>query len=381
MGFLKKLLIFFALLILVFCGCSTTGIKIIKSDQQNIHSMFGKVPAREFYSPVQMSDSLKLLWESEANGSFTQSSVTYFGDNLFVNDLSGRIYCFDVNNGKVLGQLRHKNPIYTTPLVNRYYLFYIESFSSEDKSILRVFHLLESRSIAEKEIRGRVRSEMLMIERDVYFVTDRGILYKFNPMGEQIWMVELRSNIRSSPVSDGKVIYIGTDQGEILVIEPSEGKVMRKFMVGSIISSGLTLTGDHLLFGMRNGDVYSINKDEGKVNWKYESGSSVNAVPVATNEKVYIVNLGGDIISLDLMSGKEYWRTITDGVLNVTPLLTDNYLIIPDLSNRILFTDIKDGRERKTIELPNRAKLSPVIYNNLLIIGFDRGVIRAYEII
>jgi hypothetical protein len=29
--------------------------------------------------------------------------------------------------------------------------------------------------------------------------------------------------------------------------------------------------------------------------------------------------------------------------------------------------------------LPNRAKLSPVITENMMIIGFDRGVLRAYE--
>jgi outer membrane protein assembly factor BamB len=381
MGFLKKLL--FTLPMFVFLiGCSTSNIKIIKSSgSMDTYPMFGKVPSREFYVPIIMGDSLDILWEAEAHGSFTQSSVTYLGDNLFINDLSGRIFCYDINTGKRLGQLKHKNPIYTTPVISKYNLIYIESMRGEDKSFVRVFNLIENKRLNEKEIEGRVRSEMLMLGQEFYFVTDKGLLYKFSHIGDQYWMVDLGSNVRSSPVSDGENLFIAADNGEILVVSTSDGEILRRIEAGNIISSGLTVSGSSIIAGERDGTVYSINKKDGEVNWTYKSGSSVAAVPVISNGTVYIVNLGGNIIALDLATGSELWLTSTDGVLNVTPLLTDNYLIIPDLSDRILFIDIKDGKQRKVIELPNRAKLSPVIHKNILIIGYDRGVIRAYEII
>jgi outer membrane protein assembly factor BamB len=378
-GFLKKYIIFAVTAILMFSGCNTSSIKLNRYDDRQVYSMYGKTPARDFFNPVDLKDSVNLLWEAEANGSFTQTSVIYVGEHLFINDLSGRIFCYNIYTGKTIGQLKHKNPIFTSPVINKYNIIYIESMNTEDKSVLRVYNLLESKAFAEREFKGRVLTEMLMVDQEIYFTTEKGLLYKFSVSGEQIWMTELKANVRTSPVYDGKYIYVATDNGEILVLEASAGKIINRFSTGSIISSGLTLRDNTILAGGRDGMLYSINKNNGQINWKYNSGSSINAVPVVSGSRVYIVNLGGAIISLNSATGDEYWRTDTEGVLNVTPLLTNNYLIIPDLSNRIIFTDIKDGKVIRTIDLPNRAKLSPVLRDNILIIGFDRGVLRAYE--
>jgi outer membrane protein assembly factor BamB len=381
MGFLKILRLAIILYLFFLWGCGSSGIRINKTDQQDLYPMFGKTPSREFYNPVTIKDSVRLLWEAEANGSFPQSSITYMGDNLFINDLSGRIFCYNITDGKIIGQLKHKNPVYTTPVLNRYTLFYVETLTGDDKSVLRLYNFYESRYLAEKEIRGRVMTEMLLLGQNLFFVTEKGLLYKFSHLGDQYWMQELNATVRSSPVSDGRLLYVATDKREILVLDPETGDIIRRYPVGSIISSGLTLSGNSILAGGRDGILYSVNKNNGLVNWTYNSGSSINAIPVVSEDRVYIVNLGGDIISINLENGNQHWLTPTDGVLNVTPLLTDNYLIIPDLSNRILFTDIKNGERKQIIELPNRAKLSPVLYRNMLFIGFDRGVIRAYEFI
>jgi len=381
MGLLKRIIIMASVLFL-FAGCSSSVIKIAGSTEKaDVHPMFGKVPSREFYTNYKMTDSLRLLWEGEANGSFTQSSVSYYDKYIFVNDLSGRIFCFDMNSGKIVGQLKHKGPVYTTPVIHRYSIIYAESVVDEDKSILRIYNFLEGKAIAEKEIAGRVLTEILLLDREIFFVTEKGLLYKFGVIGEYFWVKDLKSLMHSSPVSDGEHIYLADDNGDIISVSRNDGEINFRKNLGISFTSGLTLTDESIIAGDKEGFVYSINKNNGKVNWKYSSGSKITAVPVFSGEMLYIVNLGGAIISLDTRTGKERWRTKTSGVLNSTPLLTDKYLVIPDLSNRIIVIDIKNGDEVKVLTLPSRAKLSPVINKNILIIGYDRGMLRAYEII
>jgi hypothetical protein len=54
-------------------------------------------------------------------------------------------------------------------------------------------------------------------------------------------------------------------------------------------------------------------------------------------------------------------------------------IILPNVLFAVHLLDKFDGSVLNTISLEGRAKLSPVIHNNILFIGFDDGVIRAYE--
>jgi len=61
--------------------------------------------------------------------------------------------------------------------------------------------------------------------------------------------------------------------------------------------------------------------------------------------------------------------------------VTENLIILPDVLYEIHFLDKQSGNLIKSIPLDGRAKLSPVIHKNILFIGFDDGVIRAYEFV
>jgi hypothetical protein len=101
MGLLKYK-IFSVLVLLLISGCARSVIKYATKLDETPYQMYGKTPSREFYLPENISDSLVLKWESEANGSFPNSSVSIYEDLVFINDLSGRIFCFDIETGKKL---------------------------------------------------------------------------------------------------------------------------------------------------------------------------------------------------------------------------------------------------------------------------------------
>ena len=99
MGFLKYKILIIAVTFLIG-GCTRSVIKYSAKLDEHPYQMFGKIPSREFFVPEVFSDSLSLKWENEMYGSFLNSSVSIYSDLVFINDLAGRVFCYQFDTGK-----------------------------------------------------------------------------------------------------------------------------------------------------------------------------------------------------------------------------------------------------------------------------------------
>ena len=103
--------------------------------------------------------------------------------------------------------------------------------------------------------------------------------------------------------------------------------------------------------------------------------------PAFDDDNVFIGNLRGTLISLNKKNGEPIWQKNYGEVFNASPLLTNNRIFISDLFRAYYIIDKNSGSLLKTISLEGRAKLTPVIYDSTLFIGYDRGILRAYEFV
>jgi len=122
MGLLKHKILLIIIPIMLF-GCARSIIKYSTKLDENPYQMFGKNPSREFYVPQSISDSLILKWENDSYGSFQNSSVSVYGDLVFVNDLSGRVFCFQFDTGKEIGYVKYGGgSVFSTPILYKSYI-------------------------------------------------------------------------------------------------------------------------------------------------------------------------------------------------------------------------------------------------------------------
>jgi len=98
-------------------------------------------------------------------------------------------------------------------------------------------------------------------------------------------------------------------------------------------------------------------------------------------QNLYAGNLNGDLYAIDKVFGKLIWKSELGGSFNSTPLITKNRIVISNLFKKFTFIDKLNGNVVKDFELDGRCRLSPIIVRNKLIIGYDDGVLRAYEFI
>ncbi len=388
MGFLKTKNyyadIFFCIIILilnllVIAGCATSKIQYNAKEDKEPYVMFGEVPSRNFYVPVTFSDSLIKKWEADINGSFPNSSVSIYSNLVFVNDLSGRVYCFNIDNGKKVGKLKLGNGVYTTPVINKFVVIAVSAERNDNESTLQYYNYKQAKLEKEVTVDGRVISELIKVDDGIIFNTDKGIVYKYNFKGFQEWKCETKEFTHSSPALEDDIIVFGNDNGEIIGIDAVKGELKYRVKISMPFFASPTIIDKTIYIGNDDGNLYALDLLTGKINWSFETGGRIIMTPASDGTNIYIGNLKGDLFSININSHQLKWKIKYDGAFNTTPLISDNLILQPGIDKNLLFIDKSNGEIIKTMSFDGRLKLTPVYFKNTLFIGYDDGVLEAYE--
>jgi len=377
MGFLKKFLLL--ILILIFYSCSTPFILKNGWGNEDAINTYGKNENRNFYYDVAITDKLELKWIASTNGSQSNTSVLILNNYLIVTDLSGRIYAFEKETGKLVGYEKFNGAIYSAPIINNLRIYFVVNEKLEHFSTFKMFDFVNNKILAEDKINGSVTNELLKLNDGIIVLTNRGELIKYNYVGYRNFTINLKTSVNCNPAANDELIVFGTLKGEIVILNRKDGTIYFKEKVCGPIESGFTIENNYIYFGDSNGVLYAFDIVNKKIIWQFNTGSKIVVTPVFDNSKIIVGNLGGRIVAVDKKSGDKIWSINTKGVINTTPILTKTFLIQPDFNKKVYFLNAATGSIVDTIEFDRRVKLSPVIDQGMLFLGSDRGQIYAYK--
>lgn len=379
---MKQFLSLIILISVIFIyGCAKSLIKISFDKDENQHLMFGGNSGRNFYYPVEVSDSLVEIWNQDVYGSFDNSSAVVKDSLIFTSDLGGRIFCFDVYSGKQVGILRSKGSVFSAPLIKNYNLVYALVIDNENKTELIFYDLFRGVELFNVEIKGRVLSEMILESDNIILCTENGEVQKLSIGAKEIWSTKINSKNYSNPALADNRILLADINGNFIALDYQTGKIIYKNKIAGPVFSGITVKEGKAFFADNNGIVYCVDILSGKLIWNYNTGDRIRSNPALDDYDLYIGNLKGNLYSIDQNNGLLKWMTKLEGVIQSTPVITKNKIITVNLNRSFSILNKLDGSISKTIELNGRGKLSPVLYDNILIIGYDDGKLSAYEFV
>lgn len=376
---MKSIKIITFLMIMLTAGCATSLIRTTAHKDINAYTGFGENPGRQFFIDQNISDSISLKWQNDANGSFTNSSVVVYDSLVFINDLSGRIYCYNFVDGKKIGQLKNEGAVFSSPYIYKFYLIYAAADDKENITHLRYYDYVLGEVKHDIEVEGRCVTEIIGTPDAVIFNTEGGNVYKYNMSGDEVWKTETNSMIHSSPSMDKDIIVFGNDDGEIIGIDSKTGKIIFRNKTGLSFFCGTAISGNVVYTGNDDGNLYAIDLNTGHIKWKFNSGARIIMTPSVLRSEIVFGNLEGDLFCISKKDGALVWKTSTGGILNATPYAANNFLVVPDLNDRFYFINRDNGRITRTYFVDGRTRLSPLIFRNTLFIGFDRGELQAYD--
>ena len=85
-----------------------------------------------------------------------------------------------------------------------------------------------------------------------------GLMGLYPDTGQVLWTYNSKATADTSPAIAGDLIYVGTDLGDIHVVNRFDGELVTSFHVGGPLRGQVVLANNRLLISSKDGHLYSI---------------------------------------------------------------------------------------------------------------------------
>jgi outer membrane protein assembly factor BamB len=178
---------------------------------------------------------------------------------------------------------------------------------------------------------GPIRSTPVSAGETIYIGSDSGYLFALDrKTGRPRWTFQADGAIASKPVLAGDVIFFTTKRGTLYAVYQhqhqlegkeawrfnSNAKTVRLYGGGwDYFVSSPVVVGDLVIFGSGDNHIYAIHCEKGSLVWKYDTGAVVRSTPALDDNKqtLFCGTLGGELLALNVKSGKVKWKFKTSG--------------------------------------------------------------------
>ena len=147
---------------------------------------------------------------------------------------------------------------------------------------------------------------------------------------KRVWHKSLKGGIYSTPVTDGKSLYIGDDVGV----------------------------------------MYSLNLKDGTTNWTFDTGMRIVGSPAVSDGVVVFGSANYNIYGLDAKTGNQLWYITTNQAVMGATTIHDGVAYIGGGDGRMFAINIHTGEVQWAFsELKNYVLTRPLVYNDKLYFG------------
>ena len=124
---------------------------------------------------------------------------------------------------------------------------------------------------------------------------------------KRVWHKALKGGIYSTPVSDGKNLFIGDDIGCMYSLNLKSGKINWTFDTGMRIVGSPAVSEGIVVFGSANYNIYGLEAKTGKELWHISTNQAVMGATTIENGVAYIGGGDGRMFAIDIHSGEIKW--------------------------------------------------------------------------
>lgn len=180
---------------------------------------------------------------------------------------------------------------------------------------------------------ARVVGSPVIHEKVIYFGSDDGNVYAVDAeSGRQVWKTPTRGPVPSTPAVANGTLYIGSYDGKLYALDAKSGAVKWKFATEGerrfeakglhgmqpkmqtiadpfdVYLSSPVVAEGGVYFGSGDGHLYALDANSGSLRWKFKTGNVVHASPAFVNGVLFFGSWDSYFYAVDAKSGKEKWR-------------------------------------------------------------------------
>ena len=178
---------------------------------------------------------------------------------------------------------------------------------------------------------------------------------------KRVWHKALKGGIYSTPVTDGKNLYIGDDIGVMYSLDIKKGTTNWTFDTGMRIVGAPAVSEGVVVFGSANYNIYGLDANTGKEIWHVTTNQAVMGATTIYEGISYIGGGDGRMFAINIHTGDIKWSfdELKNYVLT-RPLVYDDKLYFGTWDTHFYALNLADGTLAwKWNNAKSNPKLSP----------------------
>jgi len=356
-------------------GCSGSKLKTELRPSSSDWPMYGKSPERRFFDSSSFAFPLTLAWEYDASAGFSQAPMAIAGSTLLVGTLQGELHAVDLETGKRIGILKTYAPVQAAPaLMKRDIIIGLES--SRENLIAYKPETGEERWIRDI---GSVAASPLVWNNQIIVGGLNGKFAAVDQYGIELWSIDTKAEIYSSPALSESTVYCATTKGEVFAVNAVDGTVIWKAKTGKAVYAGVTVADTIVIVASRDSSLYFFNARTGATQRKIVLGNKAMATPSVFNNVLYVSSLEGEVTAWNIATGDMLWKFKAQSVINTSPFVTPSAIFVASLDKNIYALNPANGSILWKKELESRIKTTPLVWKNMLLVAAEDKTVYCFK--
>ena len=201
-----------------------------------------------------------------------------------------------------------------------------------------------------------------------------------------VWKFKTGDAVMSSPVIDGGVVYVGSDDGSLYAIDAKSGKKVWSYETEDGIEAPPTVVEGTVYVGSHDTFFYALDAKTGSLKWKHETDAEIvgaaNWTKSPDGKETWILVGSHDfnLYCLNSADGKVVWTYESDNFINGSPALDDGTTVFGGCDAMIHVVSLTDGAKTGEVDTGSYIAASAAILARRVYVGNYDNIFMCVDI-
>jgi outer membrane protein assembly factor BamB len=214
----------------------------------------------------------------------------------------------------------------------------------------------------------------------VFVVSDSGIVLAVDPpSGKQKWKLEVTAKFSSLPLYRGNKLYVASVRNQVFIVDVKTGTIDSVLKSTYPVTTISTSDDGRLIWGDERGNVTSLVESGSRVSWRFKSGGRVGTV-LRSGEYVFVSSNDNFIYCLFAKNGNVKWKARLAGRPQNLSIVSGHALALSTESG-IGIIELAKGKMVNRIGLVNEGLITGITSSGDMINVLTADAVRSYSIV
>ena len=191
------------------------------------------------------------------------------------------------------------------------------------------------------------------------------------------WTAATDDKIYSSPLVDGGVVYIGSNDGHLYAFDADTGAQRWRYPTQGAVTSSPRIADGTLYVGGQDGFLHAVDVRTGERRWATDTGGPVHSSPAVAGNLVAVGSRANKLLACDMRSGAVLWELVRGDWFNSSPTIVDGVVYVGCRDHNVYGIDAATGEQRWQYTTSSTVDSSPRVVGQSVYIGGDDNKVRS----